>query len=56
VILAIIFLNENKDLGWGFVLGVSLIGTSVALHSIGMLPAENKLKQKLNLKRLFIRK
>jgi drug/metabolite transporter (DMT)-like permease len=56
VILAIIFLNENKDLGWGFVLGVTLIGTSVALHSLSMLPEDNKLKQKLNLKRLFIRK
>ncbi len=56
VILAIIFLNENKELGWGFVLGVSLIAISVVLHSISMLPKENKFKQRLSVKRLFIRK
>lgn len=56
VILAFIFLNENKDLGIGFLIGVILIGISVVMHSISMLPKDNKLRKRLNLKRIFIRK
>ncbi len=52
IILAIIFYQENKDLGWGFVIGMLLIGGSVAIHSIQMLPADNKLRKRLN--RIFI--
>jgi len=56
IILAIIFYQENKDLGWGFLIGMLLIGGSVAIHSIQMLPSDNKLRKRLNLKRIFIRK
>lgn len=55
IILAIIFYQENKDLGWGFVIGMLLIGGSVAIHSIHMLPEDNKLRKRLNIKRIFIR-
>jgi len=56
IILAIIFYKENEDLGWGFVMGMLLIGGSVAIHSIHMLPKDNKLRKRFNLKRIFIRK
>jgi drug/metabolite transporter (DMT)-like permease len=55
IILAIIFYHENDELGWGFVMGMLLIAGSVAIHSIQMLPEDNKLRKRLNLKRLFIR-
>lgn len=53
IILAIIFYQENKDLGWGFVVGMLLIAGSVAVHSIQMLPTDNRFRKKL--KRIFIR-
>ncbi|MBU3677183.1 MAG: EamA family transporter, partial [Chitinophagaceae bacterium] len=37
IILAMIFFQENKDLGAGFYWGISLIALSVGLHSLGML-------------------
>lgn len=37
IVLAMIFFQENKDLGAGFYWGISLIALSVALHSLSML-------------------
>lgn len=37
IILAIIFFQENKELGVGFFLGISLIAFSVALHTFNMM-------------------
>lgn len=56
IILAIIFYQENEVLGYGFVIGILLIGGSVLIHSIQMLPADNKLRKRLEFKRLFIRR
>ncbi len=55
IILAIIFYHENKDLGWGFVIGILLIGGSVAIHSFQMLPKDSKIRKRMNFKRIFIR-
>lgn len=55
IVLAIIFYQENEQLGWGFVVGMLLIGGCVAIHSIQMLPKDNKLRKRLSLKRIFIR-
>ena len=56
IILAFIIYQENKQLGWGFVAGMLLIAGSVAIHSILMLPKDNKIRKRLNVKRIFIRK
>jgi drug/metabolite transporter (DMT)-like permease len=37
IILAILIYHENKDLGWGFYIGISLIAFSVALHTLMMM-------------------
>ncbi len=37
ITLAILLYHENKELGWGFYIGISLIALSVGLHSIGLL-------------------
>lgn len=39
IVLAMIFFKENKDLGWGFYLGILLIALSVALHTFYMVKA-----------------
>ena len=36
IFLAILFYHENKDLGIGFYIGISLIACSVLLHTLGM--------------------
>ncbi len=56
IVLALIFYPGKQALGWGFVLGISLIGGSVMIHSISMLPADNKIRKRLNLRRIFIRR
>ncbi|MGI9191087.1 MAG: DMT family transporter [Chitinophagaceae bacterium] len=42
IILAMVFFQENKDLGAGFYWGISLIALSVALHSLSMLRKKPK--------------
>lgn len=37
IVLAILIYHENKELGWGFYTGISLIGLSVVLHTFSML-------------------
>ena len=37
ILLAILIYHENKDLGWGFYIGISLIAFSVALHTLMMM-------------------
>lgn len=37
IILAILFFNENKDLGYGFYIGISLIALSVGIHTLSMI-------------------
>lgn len=37
ILLAILIYKENKELGWGFFLGITLIACSVGLHSFFML-------------------
>ncbi len=55
IFLAILVYNENKELGWGFFIGMLLIASSVAFHSFQMLPKDNKLRKRFNLRRIFIR-
>lgn len=42
IILAMIFFQENKDLGAGFYWGISLIALSVALHSLSMMRSKKE--------------
>lgn len=42
IILAIIFYQENQDLGLGFYLGIGLIALSVGIHSYNMLRKSGK--------------
>ncbi len=37
IILAIVVYHENKELGWGFYIGISLIAFSVGLHTLLMM-------------------
>ena len=37
IILAILIYQENKDLGWGFYIGITLIAMSVGLHTLSMM-------------------
>jgi len=37
IILAILIYHENKDLGWGFYIGITLIAMSVGLHTLSMM-------------------
>jgi drug/metabolite transporter (DMT)-like permease len=48
ILLAIIFYHENKQLGLGFYIGILLIASSVALHTIGMIQ-KNRTEKKLAL-------
>ncbi|MBK7763451.1 MAG: EamA family transporter [Bacteroidetes bacterium] len=36
ILLAIIFFNENQELGYGFYIGITLIALSVGLHTLSM--------------------
>jgi Integral membrane protein DUF6. len=47
ILLAMIFFKENKDLGWGFYVGITLIACSVLLHSYFMIH-ERKMQPKVN--------
>jgi hypothetical protein len=41
IVLAMFFYHENKDLGIGFYIGISLIAVSVGIHTLSMI-WENK--------------
>lgn len=43
--LAILFYHENKDLGIGFYIGISLIACSVLLHTLGMSWKNNRTRK-----------
>ncbi|HNB81186.1 MAG TPA: DMT family transporter, partial [Chitinophagaceae bacterium] len=36
ILLAILFFHENKELGWGFYTGITLIACSVAVHTFSL--------------------
>jgi hypothetical protein len=37
ILLAILIYNENKELGIGFYIGITLIALSVGLHTLSMM-------------------
>jgi len=47
IILAILIYHENKELGYGFYIGIGLITLSVALHTLSMIWDRKKLKIKV---------
>jgi drug/metabolite transporter (DMT)-like permease len=42
IVLAMIFYHENKELGWGFYVGISLIAMSVGIHTLNMIFGRQK--------------
>lgn len=42
IVLAILFYNENQDLGYGFYVGISLIALSVGIHTLSMIYKSKK--------------
>jgi drug/metabolite transporter (DMT)-like permease len=45
IVLAMFFYHENKDLGLGFYLGISLIAISVGIHTLSMIWENKKLEK-----------
>ncbi len=48
IVLAMLLFHENKDLGFGFYIGISLIALSVAFHTILMLLARKRALKTIN--------
>lgn len=42
IVLAMIFFKENRELGWGFYIGISLIALSVGVHTLWLAMAHKK--------------
>lgn len=45
IVLAMFFYHENKDLGLGFYMGISLIAISVGIHTLSMIWENKKLEK-----------